>query len=209
MRVAQTVLFASLLFVSCSSPQQNISQNTSLPSPTATAEAARRTPESVKEDPAADSVYTEVSEKACKEIEPEPDSGAIYEAECPGTAGYKLIFSASDHSQVLSVIDKEGKESLLAFRNALNTVADFVMGDKVEWRMDSKGNGAKPRSMIVRLTKFIDPEDQNKTESFLAVIRLEGEPCVTNVVGPSADQNLKARQLADTKGRECLKVDRQ
>jgi len=89
----------------------------------------------------------------------------------------------------------------------LDTVADFVMGDKVEWRMDGNGEAAKPKAMIVRLTKFTDPIDQNKTESFLAVSSLRGEPCVTDIVPPSADQNAKARQLADSGSHECIKIE--
>ncbi len=163
--------------------------------------------EPMSAQPAGNSVYTEISEKACKEKEPDEDSGALYMAECPGIAGYKLIFSASDHSQVLSVIDPQGKETLFPYRQALDTVADFVMGDKVEWRVDGKGDAAKPKAMIVRLTKFTDPVDRNKTESFLVIARLTGEPCVTDLVPPSADQNAKARQLADSGSSGCIKVE--
>lgn len=213
MRSVFLALSASLLLSSCSNqPSVNkptSDQGNSVPAPTIAANKIKPTPEAVSVNPAADSIYSDISEKVCKEREPEPDSGAIYESECPGVAGYKLIFSASDHSQVLSVIDPQGKETLLSFRLVLNTVSDFVLGNKVEWRMDGKGRSAKPQAMIVRLTRFSDPEDPNKTESFLAVVRLAGETCVTDLVPASADQNVKAREFADNKGRKCMELKRE
>ena len=199
---------ASLFFASCSTNQPSVTQvNSAPPPPAAKPEVPRPSLEPMTAEPAGNSVYTEISEKVCKQKDPEADSGAIYMAECPGVAGYKLIFSSSDHSQVLSVVDPQGKETLFSYRHVLDTVADFVLGDKVEWRMDGKGEASKPKAMIVRLTKFIDPEDQSKTESFLAVSSLRGEPCVTDLVPPSADQNAKARQLADSGPRECIKIE--
>lgn len=205
MRSIIYLLAGCVLFAACSKPSVT-NQNTATPAPTPKTRTA--TPEPMTSAPAADSTYTALSDKACKRVEPEPDSGAIYEADCPGAGGYKVRYSESDHSQVLSLTDLQGKETILPFRAVLNTVADFILGEKIEWRMDSKGANAKPLAMIVRLTKFTDPVDRNKTESFLAVVRLiGGEPCVTDLVPASADQNVKARQLADTKGRPCMKVE--
>jgi hypothetical protein len=158
-------------------------------------------------DPAADSVYTEISDKACKERDPGPDSMEIYEGECPGTAGYKLIFSFTDHSGAISVIDPQAKETLLPLREVLNPVMSFVIGgDKVEWRMDRKGEGAKPVAMILRVNKLNDDADPITADTFLAVVRLTGDVCVTDIVPASADQNKKAREFADTKGRKCIGV---
>ncbi|HEX3100929.1 MAG TPA: hypothetical protein VHQ01_04005, partial [Pyrinomonadaceae bacterium] len=174
MRSMIAVLFCCVVLAACSNSTNtaNTPQNTATPMATVKT-AVRKTPEPVTAD--ADSVYTELSEKACKEVKPEPDSGALYEADCPGKGGYKVIFSASDHSQVLSLIDQKGKETIFPFRDVLITAADFVLGDKVEWRMNGKGSDAKPTAIIVRLTKFPDPENLNKTESFLAVIKLAGD----------------------------------
>jgi len=210
MRSIVYFLAACVLFAACSKPAAT-NQSTVTPSPAPSLAATAKmalTPEPMTMAPAADSTYTELSEKVCKEVKPEPDSGAIYEADCPGTGGYKVVFSASDHSQVLSLTDAQGKETVLPFRGVLKTAGDFVLGNKIEWRLDSKGSNAKPQAMIVRLTKFTDPEDRNKMESLLAVVKLNGsEPCVTDLVPAAADQNVKARQLADTKGRPCIKVE--
>lgn len=207
MRSIIYLLAVCVLSAACSKPAAT-NQNTATPEPAPTAKARTATPEPMTSAPAAGSTYTDLSDKVCKRVEPDPDSGAIYEADCPGAGGYKVHYSESDHSQVLSLTDPQGKETLLAFRAVLNTVSDFYLGEKLEWRMDSKGADAKPRAMIVRLTKFTDPVDRTKTESFLAVVKLTGgETCVTDLVPGSADQNVKARQLADTKGRPCMKLE--
>ena len=212
MRTVLLVLFVSLLIAACAQPaatnQSNNAAKTNAANSNANTNASKPMPtlDKVAVDPAADSVYTDLSDKACKEQEPEPDSGAIYQAECPGTAGYKVIWSASDHSQVISVIDPQGKDTLLPLARIISSAAGSRLGDKIEWRMGGKGDGAKPHALIVRLSRFIDPENFDKTESFLAVSRLTGEPCVTDLVPASADQNKKAREFADTNGRKCMEV---
>jgi len=197
-----SVLF-SVMLAGCGQ-QANLPANNAVP-PVAAESSPATVPQADTAATAADSIYTELVPAKCKERKPKPDSGAIIEAECPGVGGYKVIFSASDHSQVLSMVDPTGKETLLSFRDALNTVADFMLGDKIEWRTDGKGKDAKPSGIIVRVTKFTDPEDKSKSQSILAVARLTGEaPCITDLVSPSADQNTRARQLADTKDRPCI-----
>lgn len=216
MRLVILVLFVSLFAAACTQPAVN-NQAVNAARPNAGNAAANSNANSnakkgmpklaaVAIDPAADSVYTEISDKACKERDPGPDSMEIYEGECPGTAGYKLIFSFTDHSAAISVIDPEGKETLLPLRAALKPVMSFVLGgDKVEWRMDRKGEGAKPVAMILRVNKVDDHAEPITAETFLVVVRL-ADMCVTDVVPASADQNKKAREFADTKGRKCVEV---
>jgi len=204
-------LLICVAFSGCSSTSSNANKAKNAPSPTTSSAEARAamTPAPIAIDPNADSIYTELSDKICKDRTPEPDSGAIYAADCPGTAGYKVYFSASDHSQLLSLTDPAGRETNLPFPRIVSSAAGFVLGDKIEWRMDSKNKDAKPYALIVRINKFIDPEDFNKTEKYLAVVNLRSDrPCVTDLVPGSTDQNLKARQLADVKDRECIPVER-
>lgn len=221
MRIVLVVLTVSLLATACSQPavnthanntlrsnagnanaNSNVNSNTNSNSNTSTATKL----ESVAVDPAADSVYTGISDKVCKEQEPEDDSGAIFQMECTGTAGYKYVYSESDHSSALSVIDPQGKETLLPFGRVVASAAGFRMGDKVEWRMDGKGSDAKPNALIVRIRKFVDPVNFDKSETYLAVASLRGEPCITDMVPGATDQNKKAREFADTKGRKCIEV---
>ena len=153
----------------------------------------------------ANSTYTGLDEKTCKKTEPNPNSkGVIYQAECPGVGGYKVIHSASDHSAELTLVDPAGKSTDLGLRDAVNSAAGFIVGDKMEWRLGDKG---VPTAFIVRANKFIDPVDLNKQESNLLVGKISANgSCVTDVVGPSTpDQNARARELADTaKDRPCV-----
>lgn len=155
----------------------------------------------------ADSIYTGLDEKTCKEIPlGANDHGALYKTECPGVGGYKVILMASDHSNALTIVDKKGKATDLRVRDGLNTAANFRLGDKIEWRMEGKGGAAVPIAFIVRALKSVDPVDPNKVASNMLVGKLGPTPCITDVVGPSVtDQNIKARELADAaKDRPCV-----
>lgn len=155
----------------------------------------------------ADSLYTGLDEKACKELELSAnDQGAIYKAECPGVGGYKVVLMASDHSNALTIVDKKGKATDLRIRDGLNTAANFRLGDKIEWRMEGKGGAAVPIAFIVRALKSVDPVDPDKVASNMLVGKLGATPCITDVIGPSVtDQNTKARELADSaKDRPCV-----
>jgi len=218
MRIFLVVLLVSLFAAACAQPvgnqannaaKSNVANANAAANSNANSNAKKGMPKlaAVAIDPAADSVYTDITDAACKERDPGPDSMEIYEGECPGTAGYKLIFSFTDHSAAISVIDPQAKETLLPLRAALKPVMSFVLGgDKVEWRMDKKGEGARPVAMIVRVNKVHDNEEPITAETFLMVVRLTGDVCVTDVVPASADQNKKAREFADTKGRPCMDV---
>lgn len=155
----------------------------------------------------AESTFTGLDEKACKDIKPgAEDKGAIHKAECPGAGGYKVTLLASDHSVELTFADQGGKSKDLGIPRIVNSAAGFVLGDKIEWRMGNKGVA---NAFIVRANKFTDPVDSNKQESNLLVGKLTGDgPCITDVVGPStADQNTRARELADTaKDRPCVRT---
>lgn len=193
------VFTLAVLFTGCNPKAEIPNANAvAVPSPRATASAANVTTAAP-----ADSTYTDLDEKACKKLKPDAnDQGTIYEAECPGAGGYKVILSASDHSVALTLVDPAGKSTDLRLRDAINTAAGFTVGDKMEWRSLEKG---VPSSFIVRANKLVDP-DLNKRESNLLVGKLGEKPCITDVVGPSAtDQNTRARELADTaKDRRCV-----
>ncbi len=210
MRIILVGLLVSLFAAACSQPavKSNVANSNAAVNSNTNSNAKKGMPKlaTVAVDPAADSVYTDITDAVCKERDPSTyEAGSIMEADCPGTGGYKLVFSFSDHSAALSVIDPQAKETLLPLRSVLNPVMDFVVGNKVEWRMDKKGEGAKPLAMIVRANK-IHRDDPSKDETFLIVTRLTSDMCVTDVVPASADQNKKARAFADTKGRPCMDV---
>ena len=136
----------------------------------------------------------------CRTIE-ESDQGPYWRGSCPGHAGWRIEWSESDLRQGLTLIDEAGRKtdldlSILVAKGAFNNLA----GAPIEWR----GPKAKsPDSLIVRMN--VDNEEEGRPQaSRLAVVRLSPTPCVIGVVEPAPDQNLKAREIADSPTRECL-----
>lgn len=209
MRSVSIFLFLTLAFAftGCSG---NTPQNNAVPPVSGQAAASpvkSSTPaaEQPGNAPAAGSIYTELSEKACKDIPMNgDDEGLIYKGECPGTAGYKVINMSTDHTQGLRIIDPAGKAHKVDLRGPMNTVADVFLGDKIEWRTKA----SKPYAFIVRVNVQKEPGNYDKQDSNLAVVKIANDAiCVTDFVKPSEkDQNVKARELSDTAaGRPCIK----
>jgi hypothetical protein len=138
------------------------------------------------------SVYTSLSDKACKTIESNPDEGGSYLGECPGAAKYKLQLLEGDLRQSVNVISPKGKKSEL---NIWHTFGGFSsVGQKAEWRMK---NGV-PIALIIRFNVSENPEDATKVTSYLIVSKItKADACITDVVPPGKTQNAKARKLAD------------
>jgi len=147
------------------------------------------------------SVYTKLSDKACKTLELVEDEGGSYHGRCPGVAGYKLDLIEGDLRQTLTIIDPKRKEHPLEFWHL--TGAFSAVGDKAEWRM----KGKKPIALIVRLNVSEDVEDASKTKGYLVVAKITAsEVCVTHFLAPTRSHNYEARKAADkAASRPCLK----
>jgi hypothetical protein len=208
------VAVAALAGLSCSSSAGNTSQNnaatTVVTQPISPADSV---PPVQAPPPAApaDSLYTDLNEKVCKDVKRDPDDeGIIYKAECPGTAGYRVISLSTDHTQGLIITDPSGKRHDVDFRGPVNTMTDVFLGDKVEWRTRGAGKDAKPHAFIIRVNVQKEPGNYSKQDSLLAVVKIAGDGiCVTDLVRPRGqDQNATARELADSaSSRPCIKSD--
>lgn len=158
----------------------------------------------------ANSVYTELNDKACKELAPGADEdGIIYKGDCPGTAGFKVVNISTDHTQGLIITDPAGKSHKIDLRGPLGTAADVFLGDKIEWRTKATEQGTMPYAIIVRVNVQKEPGNYDKQDSNLAVAKITKDTiCVTDIVPPSQkDQNVKARELSDTAAnRQCMKT---
>ena len=139
------------------------------------------------------SVYTSLTDKACKTIESNADEGGSYLGECPGIAKYKLQLLEGDLRQSVNVIFPDGKKSEL---NIWHTFGGFSsVGAKAEWR-SKKG---VPIALIIRFNVSQNPEDSTQITSYLIVSKLtRTTACITDVVPPGKTQNAIARKLADT-----------
>lgn len=137
------------------------------------------------------SVYTSTDTKDCKTIESSEEGTGWYRGECRGVGGYKLELTEGDIRQTLNIISPSGKKFELEFNRVSSAFSS--VGQKVEWRTKA----GKPVALIARFNAS-DPEDSQKSTSYLIVSKItRNEICITDVVEPSKDQNLKAQKLAD------------
>jgi hypothetical protein len=151
-----------------------------------------------------ESLYTSLSTRACKTIESNPDEGGSYLGVCPGAGGYKLELLEGDIRQTINVLTPNKKKYELNLWSVVSSGFSSV-GEKAEWRVTRNGKTVVPNALILRFNASEDPEDSTKITSYLVVVKItKTEACVTNVVKPSTDQNIKARELADTSfGKYC------
>lgn len=151
-----------------------------------------------------DSTYTSLKSEDCKTLEFHEDEGGWYKGRCNGTAGYQLDLSEGDLRQSLTVITPGGKEFPLDLWS--NVSGGFSsLGEKAEWRGPMTGNKIAPFALIVRFNVSEDTENPEKTTSYLVVSKITAnEICVTDVVKPIPNANVKARKLADiATGKAC------
>jgi hypothetical protein len=155
-----------------------------------------------------DSIYTDLSDTKCKTLEANPDEGGSYIGECAGVGNYKLQVLEGDLRQTINIVQPaSGNKWELGFWSIKGGFS--AVGEKAEWRVVKKGKTVKPIALIVRYNVSEDAEDSTKITSYLLVTKIDGETaCVTDVVNPSKNQNLQARQLADKSvGKPCYRTN--
>lgn len=143
-----------------------------------------------------DSVYTSLNGPTCKPLEENAEEGWA-KGRCEGAAGYQLDWMEGDLRQSINVIAPDGTEFPLELWSTVSS-GFSALGDKAEWRVQMEEGKTTPIALIVRYNVSEDPEQPEKTTSYLAVSKITaGKACVTDVVKPSADANQQARDLAD------------
>ncbi len=137
------------------------------------------------------SVYTSTKTSACRTIKSNPNEGGSYEGECAGVGGYKVRLSEGDIRQTLDIITPAKKKFELNFWGFYTGFSSI--GEKIEWRT----KGGVPVALIARFN-VAGSEDSSKSVSYLMVSKIgKASSCVTDVVLPGANQNVRARELAD------------
>lgn len=154
-----------------------------------------------------DSIYTNLNGPTCKPLEENAEEGWA-KGRCEGVAGYQLDWMEGDLRQSINVIAPDGTEFPLEFWSTVSS-GFSSLGDKAEWRVQEEGGKTTPIALIVRFNASEDPEQPEKTTSYLVVSKITaGKVCVTNVVKPSADANQQARDLADVAAdKPCIGAD--
>lgn len=154
---------------------------------------------------AAESLYTDLSEKACQTVSSNNEEGNSSRQLCPGVAGYQLAVLSDDDRDSINIISPDGKEYPLNFWHSIS--GNFnTLGNTAEWRVIKKAQKIVPYALIVRVKVFEFPEKTEKFTSYLSVSKITGDQiCVTDKIKPGPKQNEQARLAADTAaGKPCL-----
>lgn len=152
------------------------------------------------------SIYTGTQTKDCKTIEQSDEGAGYYRGECPGVGGYKLELIEGDIRQTINMIAPNGTKSELDFWSTVSSGFSAV-GEKAEWRVTRNGSKITPFALIIRYNAQNAATEKN--ESFLVVVKIEGNSaCITEIIKPTANQNVKARQAADASANKpCLTTE--
>lgn len=147
------------------------------------------------------SVYTSLAEADCRVIERDEESAGSV-SRCPGVAGHALKVLDGDARASIDVVTPDGREHPLHYWSVI-TQGFSSLGPRAEWRMQ----GQSPIALIVRVIANEDPENPERTTSYLAVARINPRGiCVTDRIAPAPNANEAARQAADASGdRPCLR----
>jgi hypothetical protein len=141
------------------------------------------------------SIYTSTKTEDCKTIEQSDEGAGYYRGQCPGVGGFKLEVVEGDIRQSINLIAPDGTSSELDFWSSVSGGFSAV-GEKAEWRVSGKGKKAKPYALIIRYNAQNAATEKN--ESFLVIVKITGNTaCISDIIKPTANQNVKARQAAD------------
>ena len=145
------------------------------------------------------STYTELSAPPCETL-PETENGGGG-LKCEGPVGFQLLAHDEDSRVSISVVDHLDQVHPLKFWDVV-TRGFSALGPRVEWRLQ----GGRPMALIVRVEAYEDPERPDRTVSYLVVAKVaDRKMCVTDRIPPSNNQNLIAREAADSStDRACL-----
>jgi hypothetical protein len=154
-------------------------------------------------------VYTDLSAGACKTVKADaPGEGNSSAQRCPGVAGYHLLVLDDDSRQTVTVVGPAGKEHPLDLWLTASGAFSSV-GRRAEWRVRRSGAKDEPFALVVRYDYAASPDNPDKNVSSLVVAKItSGGVCVTDKILPAPNQNLLAREAADSSARKpCLRLE--
>ena len=143
-----------------------------------------------------DSEFTTTAEKKSKLIEEGSD---FVKLECPGMAGYKVIFIESDGRSWIEL--SYGGETTSLRDDTFNACPGMwpnKANEVVQWRGIRKGGKFIPYAVIFRMQSIEDEAQPDKTTETLVVIKLAGaDSRVVGHVASNKGGNAGAEALAD------------
>jgi hypothetical protein len=159
-----------------------------------------------------ESIYIDLSEEKCKEkIYSHVNSGF----ECSGVGEYRLSFFRGSENRI-GVFKTTGNDVGYSFRvmdilvqenqgqpyvNDLN----IRFGEKAEFRVRKVNGKNKPFALIFRVNVDSYNITTYKSSDLFVAKLTENMVCVTDIVKPIRNQNIRARELADiSRNKPCL-----
>ena len=212
--VLQLLVLSVLLFGACGTqPERDRVE----PTGTGAGKAVSQQPDSSPAPPpdappekepalALETVYTDLTEDKCTDVDADEAEEWSVQS-CKGVEGYKLRVSEGDLRQTIDVVFPDGSKHELDMWTVVSSGFSTV-GDKAEWRIRKADGKAVPVALIVRYNVNADPEDTEKITSYLTVTKITAnDACITDVIQPVKNANLRARELAETAaGRPCIRT---
>lgn len=169
--------------------------------PTATPPAANTAATTAATETAATPVSRYTSLKDCVETESGAGRGEDWAiSRCPGQGEWTLLRDYGDAREYLRL----GRGTEEPVQVAMGYSGFNTLGETIEWRGTGAGDAFAPSTLILRNFVSEDPEHSERQTALLMVIDL-GRRCVIGEVRPGADQNERARAIADAPGRACRK----
>ena len=147
------------------------------------------------------STYTKLSGESCELVDENREEGPYWLRRCTGPDGWVVEWGESDLRQGLTLVSASGTSTDLELSDKVANGAFNILGPAIEWR----GEPGRPAVVvIVRMDVTDNANPERPAKSRLAVARLVPSPCVVAIIDPSAQQNEKAREIADGKLLECI-----
>jgi hypothetical protein len=138
--------------------------------------------------------YTSLDAGACRVIKEYEETGGTI-SRCPGIGGFELAVQDLDARMSIDVIAPDGATTPLHLVTLVGNGAFSSLGPRAEWRL---GGDGRPAALIARFNVYEHPERPDHPTSYLVVARLGGRgTCVVAKLPPTADQNARAREMAD------------
>ncbi|MFV0624855.1 hypothetical protein ACBY01_12715 [Sphingomonas sp. ac-8] len=170
------------------------------PSPSPAPEAATPTP-AASESPAVGRVSRYTSLDECQLVRSAPEEAGFFESTCPGLGGYRLTLVEADGRHNLMIVADDTQHNLRL--PSIGSGGFSELGKRIEWRGREEDGRFRPDALILRYAVVENPDQPSRPTSYLLSVSLAQTPCLSAKIAPGADQNARARAVADGP-RRCL-----
>ncbi len=144
-----------------------------------------------------DSRYTSTAREKCSSFKTNADDASGFESVCTGLGGYQLLHLGGDDRSWID-LRYNGKSTDLYGPTMEAAPGGFPhkANDVVEWRGVVRGDHFTPYALIYRIAGT--NEETQRTKTRLLVIKLDAERSAIIGRAEGAEEDAKAKRIADT-----------